>query len=67
MYSMLETLIVLAVFPTIGAGIAIWVAKEAWIISGWVTVGVGIGGWILGFIVGALVSTAIHTLFKGRE
>lgn len=48
MYSMEETLIVLVVVPALVAGAAIGVAKEVWEISGWETVGVGIGGWFLG-------------------
>ena len=67
MFSMVETLIVLAVVPALVAGVAIGVAKEVWNISGWGTVGVGIGGWVLGFILGALVSTAIHALFEPSE
>lgn len=67
MFSMAETMIVLIVVPGLVAGTAIGVAKEVWNISGWGTVGVGIGGWVLGCILGALVSTAIHELFKPSE
>ena len=67
MFPMVESMIVLIVVPGLVAGTAIGVAKAEWNISGWGTVGVGIGGWVVGFILGALVSTAIHELFKPSE
>ena len=67
MFSMVETLIVIIVVPGLVAGIAIEVAKAVWNTSGWGIVGVGIGGWVLGFILGGLLSTAFHELFKPSE
>ncbi len=67
MFSMVESQIVVVVVPVLGAGIAIGVATAVWNISGWGIVGVGIGGWVLGFILGALLSTAIHELFNPSE
>ncbi len=67
MFSHFETLIVIVVVPIVVAFISVTVAKEMWDLSGLVTLGIGIGGWILGFVVGALGSTVVHSLFEGSN
>ncbi len=63
MFPQIESLIVVVVFPTVGVLFAIAIAKEMWDISGWTTLGIGIGGWLIGFVLGALGSTLVHEIF----
>ncbi len=67
MFPYLESLIVVVVFPTLGVLFAITIAKEMWDISGWTTLGVGIGGWLIGFVFGALGSTLVHEIFGDND
>ncbi len=63
MFPPFESFLVVFVIPTVGVVIAITTAKEMWDISGWVTLGIGIAGWLIGFVFAALGSTLVHAIF----
>jgi hypothetical protein len=62
-----RSLLCIAIIPGAFAGLSIGICTSRWTIPWWGTIGVGVGGWLVGFIVVALVGTIVASLARGRK
>lgn len=58
----LEAFLVNGLLPMLTSGIAIVLVRFRWDVSGWGSLGVGAGGWLIGFLFGASLGTVAHRL-----
>lgn len=59
-----QSLLCVAIIPGAFTGLAIGVCMSKWSLPWWGKIGVGIGGWLAGFIVVALVGTIVQSLAR---
>ncbi len=62
----LETLLVLVVVPSLGAASTVAFCSSRWELPAWGLIGVGIAGWVAGFLIAAGCGTVIAAI-AGRD
>jgi len=59
MFPHVETLLVLVVVPSLGAVLAVNFCSSRWELSAWGSIGVGMAGWVAGFVIAAGCGTVV--------